>query len=124
MKIKRYKFIFTDNSAEPPTYSLGNKYSEVNRHCIKQSIDGFFQDQFAFQLSKTELSETELSIMLVEMMKSRLVRYIKLLPRIASECLVDANSVIAEEKNNIEIWEEKVRVLKEKPEYIFEIVQQ
>ena len=42
MKTKKYKFIFTDNSTEPPTYSFGNKYNEANRHCIKTGIEEFF----------------------------------------------------------------------------------
>ena len=137
MKTKKYKFIFTDNSTEPPTYSFGNKYNEANRHCIKTGIEEFFG-----ACNTSALSETALSIMMLEKMKESLSHEYGLLEhnisihKIVSELgyadgvdiylpSIDANRVYINIFNQlVKIWEEKVRVLKEKPEYIFEIVQQ
>ena len=125
MKTKKYKFIFIDTSTKPVTYSFGNRYNESMRNCKKYRVDSFFVD-----VKEPAYSETALSIMLLAKFKvtqrieQESIRTICEIFGIRGEVHKDHQRTNAVLLQHIRIWEEKVRVLKEKPEYIFEIVQQ
>ena len=121
MKIKKYKYVFTHYSTLPQTISFGNRDTPEREHVSMEPIWDYFDVG-----EGSEYSETELAIMLLKKIKiyAKSEEYFQSVFELTDGALTDSNNKITEAKQQIEIWEEKVRVLKEKPEYIFEIVQQ
>ena len=129
MKIKKYKFVFEKTHSNPPVFIFANKRTEETKNGYLRRvvpIDYIHRGNILPTLADG-YSETAISIMILDKLTRDLAQRIKeyhARTQIHASAIPREDAHIEVMKQNVEIWEEKVRVLKEKPEYIFEIVQQ